>query len=107
MIRPIGAVAIGLLLGATAVTSATVAPRAAARANAVGTVSQDVMPAAGGGIEVHVCSDGNEHSPFDLVEFGRSVAGDVGGVQLTLGGTPVDGCRHLVVFTQPVPPQAL
>ncbi len=100
MIRPMSAIAIGLLLGATAVTSATVAPRAVASAPAVGIVSQDVMPALGGGIEVHVCRDGNEHSAFDVVEFGRS------GVQLTLGATPA-ACSHLVVFTQPVPPHTL
>jgi hypothetical protein len=91
------------MLGATAVTSANVALATSVQ----GATSQDVMPASGGGIELHACRGGNDQSPYQIVEFGRSESGDASGVQLVVDRVPTGACTHLVVFTQPGPSETL
>ena len=106
MLRYTAAVALALMLGASAVRSAVV-ERASARENTtVGADSQDVMPALGG-IEVYACPDLDENGPYDVVEFGPGVAGDVSGVRVLVANAPAGSCAHLVIFTQPEPNQTL
>lgn len=107
MIRYAAAVAIALMVGATAVTSANVERANDVEVTVQGATSRDVMPVAGGGIELHACRGGTEDGPYTIVEFGRSAPGDVSGVLLTVDAVPAGACAHLVVFTQPEPTQAL
>jgi hypothetical protein len=103
MFKHIAAVAIALMLGATAVTSAT-GERAT---TPEGLGSHDVMPVSGGGIEVHACRDGSVEGPYQIVEFGRSASGAASGVTLVVDAVQAGACAHLVIFTQPGPSQAL
>lgn len=91
------------MLGATAVTSAN----GAWATSVEGATSQDVMPVSGGGIELHACRGGSDHSPYQIVEFGRSESSDASGVLLVVDAVPTGACAHLVVFTQPGPSETL
>ena len=97
------AVALALMLGASAVTSAIVEVPSDERATVAGVSSQDVMPVLGGGIELHACRNVSEHGPYNIVEFGPSGASDQSGVQLIVDEAPAGACAHLVIFTQPGP----
>jgi hypothetical protein len=107
MLRYTAAAAIALMVGATAVTSADVERVNDVELSEQGASSRDVMPVAGGGIELHACRGVTEDGPYTIVEFGRSAPGDVSGVMLAVDAVPAGACAHLVVFTQPEPTQAL
>ena len=97
-----GAIVVALMVGASAVTSAHIEPTNVESGVVVGADAHDVMPVAGGGIELYACRDVSEDGPYDIVEFGPDATGDAGGVQLVVDAAPAGGCAHLVVFTQPV-----
>lgn len=99
----VAGVALALMLGATAVTSANVEDSNAERATVAGVSSQDVMPVVGAGIELHACRDVSEDGPYNIVEFGPSAAGDASGVHLIVDEAPAGACAHLVILTQPGP----
>ena len=107
MFRYTAVVAIALMLGATAVRSANVERVSSSAAVPVGADSRDVMPAVGGGIEVHACPGVSEDGPYTVVEFGPVGVGGASGVQLVMDAAPAGACSHLVIFTQPEPTEAL
>jgi hypothetical protein len=94
-----------LMLGAAAVTSGNVEGASEERATVSGVSSSDVMPTAGGGVELHACRDVGEDGPYSIVEFGPSTPGEASGVHLIVDEAPAHTCAHLVVFTQPQPTQ--
>ena len=106
MFRYTAAVVLALMLGASTVTSANVERVRSGEVAHLGADSQDVMPAVGGGIEVHACRGLDESGPYNVVEFGPGVAGDASGAHVIVGDAPAGACAHLVVFTQPEPNQA-